>query len=83
MHYQLNLYSIAHYMHRSAKSFMHVTEVLLSISLHLKCNKFSKRNRPAKAKPVSVFQTAKNPNGLVQRQKLHLCMYYIYLKDFY
>lgn len=86
MHYQLDLYSIAHYMHRSAKPFMHVTEVLLSISLHLKCSKFMKfrkRNRSAKAQLDSIFRTAQNLNGLVQRQKLYLCMYYIYLEGFH
>lgn len=28
MHYQMDLYSTVHYMHGSAKSFMHVTEVI-------------------------------------------------------
>lgn len=30
--------------------------------------KFTKRNRPARANPDSIFQTAQNLNGLVQMQ---------------
>lgn len=73
-------------MHRSAESFMHVTEVLLSVSQHLSYNKsmeFRKRNRSAKAKPLSISQTAQKLNGLVHRQELYLCIYYIYLKGFH
>lgn len=61
-------------------------KLLLGISLHLECNKskkFRKRNRSAKAKPDSIFQPAQNLNGLVQRQKLYLYTYYIYLKGFH
>jgi len=61
MHYQLDLYATALYMHRSAESFTHITEVVFHISLHLKRNKFMKfrkRNRSAKVKSDSIFQTA-------------------------
>lgn len=82
MPYQVDLYSTAHYIHRSAKSFMHVTEVLLSISLHLKYNKFMKF-RKRKSKTRFCFPNSTKPKWASSMQKPYLCTYYIYIKGFY